>query len=100
MSRMDQSKSTWLLTAMLLLSASLVACGGGEGVPPPKKEHQRRSSGVRSAVAKSLPVCEQQPNRSGRSVWPVASGHWAVYMHLVDKREGIVNQHFSVAMPL
>src|SRR5437588_6232159 len=38
MSRMDQSKSTWLLTAMLLLSASLVACGGGESVPPPKKE--------------------------------------------------------------
>ena len=45
MSRMDQSKSTWLLTAMLLLSASLVACGGGEGVPPPMKEQATLISG-------------------------------------------------------
>ena len=45
MSRMDQSKSTWPLTAMLLLSASLVGCGGREGVPPPMKEQATLVSG-------------------------------------------------------
>jgi BNR repeat-like domain len=45
MSHMERSKSTWTLTAVLLLSASLVACGGGGSTQPTKKEQATLVSG-------------------------------------------------------